>query len=594
MELDERQRRALRLGIRHYIRQFWMDKRFTLSSILFSGFGNILVFYVPPLVVGKFLQKYSGQPIPDLSVILPYLLAFSGFWLVGEVFWRLAFHTMIRAEIRAIGRLYKDGLRQLLDKDLSFFHENFAGSLTKRTIAYAKNYEGIFDTFVFNVTASFIPLIFVFYVLWQFSPFIAIGLVLWVISVAFFIAPFIKRRSKMVAVREIASNKLSGYIADVYTNIDAVRTYGREDFEMSRHELNTDDLMKKSKQSWDYNNQRIDVLVSPIFVLTNLFGLIFAILIAKKTGTSIETVFVTFSYYSLFTRVMWEFNNIYRRMESGFSEVTQYAELLLEEPKVTDIAKPLPIKVKTGSLEFKDVTFQYQENKKDELFENLNLSIKSGEKIGLVGHSGGGKSTLVKLILRLMDINGGQILIDGQDISKVRQRELRRHIAYVPQDPVMFHRSISDNIRYGKLSANEDEIAKAANDSHSSEFIKELPEKYETLIGERGVKLSGGQRQRVAIARAMLKNAPILLLDEATSALDSESEKYIQDALWKLMENKTAIVIAHRLSTIQRMDRIIVMENGEIVEEGNHKELLEQKGIYAELWKHQSGGFLED
>jgi ATP-binding cassette subfamily B protein len=193
-----------------------------------------------------------------------------------------------------------------------------------------------------------------------------------------------------------------------------------------------------------------------------------------------------------------------------------------------------------------------------------------------------------------MDVQGGSINIDGQDISKIRQTDLRSHIAYVSQEPILFHRSLAENIGYGDMSASQKVIESVAKMAHAHEFISKLPQGYETLVGERGVKLSGGQRQRVAIARAMLKNAPILVLDEATSALDSESELLIQDALWKLMENRTAIVIAHRLSTIQKMDRILVMDEGRVVEEGSHKDLLRQNGVYARLWAHQSGGFIED
>jgi ATP-binding cassette subfamily B protein len=221
--------------------------------------------------------------------------------------------------------------------------------------------------------------------------------------------------------------------------------------------------------------------------------------------------------------------------------------------------------------------------------------VRPGEKIGLVGHSGSGKTTFTRLLLRFSDIDSGEILIDGQNIARITQDDLRKSIAYVPQEPIMFHRSLRENILYGRQDASEEDVLKAAQDAHADEFIAELPNGYDTLVGERGIKLSGGQRQRIAIARAMIKNAPIILLDEATSALDSESEILIQDALWKLMKGRTAIVIAHRLSTVQKMDRIVVMDSGNIVEEGTHKELVHQEaGIYAKLWAHQSGGFIED
>jgi ATP-binding cassette subfamily B protein len=248
-----------------------------------------------------------------------------------------------------------------------------------------------------------------------------------------------------------------------------------------------------------------------------------------------------------------------------------------------------------GDIRLVDVNFRYEEGGNKPLFHALNLVIKPGEQVGLVGHSGGGKSSLVKLLSRFMDIDSGQILIDGQDITQITQRSLRERIAYVPQDPLLFHRSLIENIRYGRPEASDEEVFAVAKLAHADDFINSLPKGYDTLVGERGVKLSGGQRQRVAIARAMLKNAPILVLDEATSALDSESEVLIQDALWKLMEGRTAIVIAHRLSTIQRMDRIIVMEDGAVIEQGSHKDLLRlEGGTYARLWAHQSGGFLED
>jgi ATP-binding cassette subfamily B protein len=246
--------------------------------------------------------------------------------------------------------------------------------------------------------------------------------------------------------------------------------------------------------------------------------------------------------------------------------------------------------VKNGAVDFQNVGFHYNHDTK--IFHGFNLKVRPGEKLALVGPSGGGKSTVIKLLFRFKDIQEGRILIDGQDICQVTQDSLRQAVALVPQDPILFHRSLMDNIRYGRPEATDEEVYAAAKAAHAHEFISKLPEGYKTFVGERGVKLSGGERQRVAIARAILKNAQILVLDEATSSLDSESEYYIQDALNNLMKNKTTIVIAHRLSTIREMDRIIVMEDGQVKEEGTHDELLSiDEGLYQRLWNRQVHGF---
>jgi ATP-binding cassette subfamily B protein len=256
-----------------------------------------------------------------------------------------------------------------------------------------------------------------------------------------------------------------------------------------------------------------------------------------------------------------------------------------------DVPNPSTFTPIAHGIEMKNVSFRYSAAQ-PRLFRNFSLAIKAGSKVGLVGRSGGGKTTITRLLLRFADIEGGDILLGGQRIDQISQSDLRSAIAYVPQDPAMFHRSIADNIRIGKPGATDIEVHEAARLAHASEFIEALPEGFNTLVGERGVKLSGGQRQRVAIARAILKNAPILILDEATSSLDSESEGLIQDALWTLMAGRTAIVIAHRLSTVKRMDELIVLDRGEIAERGSHETLLNHGGIYAALWTHQSGGFL--
>jgi ATP-binding cassette subfamily B protein len=310
--------------------------------------------------------------------------------------------------------------------------------------------------------------------------------------------------------------------------------------------------------------------------------------------TNASLLYLLISYTQNITNQLWQFSRIVRNVNRSLGDSVEMTEILGLQPDVQDPKQPEPIAIRRGEVKLSNVTFLYPENKQTPLFTDLNLKIKPGEKVGLVGPSGGGKTTITKLLLRFMDIEAGTISIDGQDITTVRQSDLRSRIAYVSQEPILFHRSLAENIGYGDLQASRQAIEATSKMANAHEFISELPHGYETMVGERGVKLSGGQRQRVAIARAMLKNAPILVLDEATSALDSESEVLIQDALWKLMEGRTAIVIAHRLSTIQKMDRIIVLDGGQIVEQGSHKDLLHANGTYAKLWAHQSGGFMED
>lgn len=585
---------ATKLAARHYWEQIKHDWKLATPAFLLPAIGTVLVFYVPTLIVAKILTRFDNGFSGDLSQFLPYILLFTLLWGLGEILWRAGIYFLIKAQTRGSERLYHQAMDLLLEKDLAFFHNNFAGALTKRVTSYAFKYLDLMDTLAFNVFASYLPIIFVIIVLAQFSLWLVLALLGLMGLTGYLIVPLIKRRQKLVAAREAAGTRTSGYIADILSNIDTVKAFANEEHEKKVYHQRVDDLVTKARRSWDYQNFRIDAATSPFFVMINVVGLILALYISRHSNLSLEVVFITFNYFAGATRTLWEFNHVYRNVEWAITEGAQFTELILDEPEVTDPITPKPFKITEGEIEMRQVNFRYEEDGDSQLFNNFNLKIKPGEKVALVGHSGGGKSTVTRLLMRFMDIDGGEILIDGQNIAEVKQNDLRSKIAYVPQEPAMFHRSLADNIRYGRLNASDAQVRKAAREAHAEEFINQLPKGYTTLVGERGVKLSGGQRQRIAIARAMIKNAPILILDEATSALDSESEVLIQDALWKLMEGRTVIVIAHRLSTIAKMDRIIVLEDGEIAEEGNHKQLLKKGGIYSSLWAHQSGGFIEE
>jgi len=581
---------ALRLVLRRYYAQVRRWKGYAVPALLLPAVGDVLTIYAPPLVVARLLARFAQREQVTFPEFIPYLAAFAGLWIAGQIVWRVAVAMIIRAELRGLEALYVEAMDELLAKDLAFFHNNYAGSLTKRALGFARRFEDVFDVAAFQISAAFLPLAFAAVVLWSYSPSLILVLAAMLTVTCAMIVPLIRRRRDLVDIREAASNVVAGHLADSIANAETVRAFAREADEARMHAANVLDYGRKTQHSWDYQNTRVDLVASPMFVLTNLAGLAVA-LGAARTGADMEAVFITFSYYTTATRVMWEFNRIYRNLEGALTDAAQFAELLLDPPEVTDAASPLAFAPSDSGVKFRKIGFRYSASQ-PLLFEQFSLTIEPGTRLGLVGRSGGGKTTLTRLLLRFADIEQGEILIGGQPIERVPQAELRRTIAYVPQDPAMFHRSIADNIRVGRPGASDAAVREAARLAHAAEFIEALPNGYATLVGERGVKLSGGQRQRVAIARAILKDAPILVLDEATSSLDSESELLIQDALWTLMSRRTAIVIAHRLSTVRRMDRLVILERGRIAEEGSHDALLAQGGIYATLWAHQSGGFL--
>lgn len=547
--------------------------------------------FIGPYVISQLLNQLQAGSITLASSVGPILL-YGAAQLYGQIIgWRINLFLMWTMETAAQQDLYQRIFSALTEQSLTFHSDRFGGALVSQTTKLIGSFERFWDTLVFQVTPSVTSVIAATIILsfffWQYAAFLL------VVSLIFATAVIIGSRFLATYNREEAqaSTATNAYVADAITNVMTIKSHGHEDNEL--HELTNRAVYWRSKSLASMRGfLTVSTVYSILLATLNVGALIGAIWASEHHLISLGTVYLCLSYTLVVGRQLWEINGIMRSYNRVIGDAHDMTEILSLTPAVINTSTKT-LTVTKGSIEFKDVTFVHS-GSDESLFETFSLSVKAGEQIGLVGHSGSGKTTLTKLLLRFTDIESGSILIDGQDISEVTQESLRKNIAYVPQEPMLFHRSLRENIAYGKPGANDEEILTAAKQANALEFIDKLPHGLDTMVGERGVKLSGGQRQRIVIARAILKNAPILLLDEATSALDSESEQLIQDALEKLMKGRTSIVIAHRLSTIAKLDRIVVLEDGSIKEQGSHKQLLDKGGMYTKLWSHQSGGFIDE
>jgi ATP-binding cassette, subfamily B, bacterial len=571
-----------------------------LAACLVSIPLSILTFrFLPPIFIARILENMSaGRFVTgDLWGSFGHDLAWyiGAIVLGGVIMWRVAVFFIWQLEMRVTQDIHRHIFRHLMSMDSGFHANRFGGSMVSQTNKFAGAYVRLQDTTAFQTIGTIVSLIFSAAILYGRAPWVALFLVVYSLLFAV-IAVKITSHIRELRTREAAaSNRQTGFLADAITNIMAVKSFAGSAYERLRYKRATQAVRDTTHQLM-WASLKKDAVFSVSITGMSIAALLIALVGAVYFEANVGTVFLVVTYASIINQNLWDFSqSTLSNINRALGDAKDMTEILQLKPKVKDPTKPLPVTISRGDIRFEGIDFRYPDAANDDhLFKDLDLHIKPGEKVGLVGHSGGGKTTVTKLLLRFMDIQKGVIRIDGHDIAAMSQDDLRRGISYVPQEPLLFHRSLAKNIAYADPEASRQQIEAVAKMAHAHEFITGLSDGYDTLVGERGVKLSGGQRQRVVIARAMLKNAPILILDEATSALDSESETLIQDALWKLMQNRTAIIIAHRLSTIQKMDRIIVMNEGSIAEEGTHRELIRKNGAYANLWRHQSGGFLEE
>lgn len=547
-------------------------------------------------VLIPFAVAYGLQAIitRNFEQVDKYAYAVVGFALLYCILWGLGGWAVIKGAVVYQTYIQRAVFSNYLEKDYEFLNNTYLGSLsaqaTKLREALTEYDQLLFNGFTRQIIIVVVSIGIIGYQSWLLAV-ITIGTMAIVLSFTIIVT---KWRIKYRRMLSEASNEVSGVIGDSLGHATTVKSFAAESFEIKRLDKVWQKFIKAQYWSW-MTSIPADLGRMFLAAIATFLLLIFTAHLYEQNKVPIAIVILVQLYVVRLVIATRDIAEYIRQYESVMSTAHQSMKTMLIKPAVLDKPKVTKLPKRFSSnVTFDNVTFRYSDAaNKITAVKNFSLEIKPGEKVGLVGYSGSGKTTLTKLLLRFMDVTKGSINISGIDVRDVAQTDLRRHIAYVPQEPLLFHRSINENIAYGRPSAKQKDIVKVARAAYVNEFVRELNNGYDTLVGERGVKLSGGQRQRVAIARALLKDAPILVLDEATSSLDSQSEKYIQKGLWKLMQGRTALVIAHRLSTIQRMDRIVVMDKGKVVQVGTHQQLLkDKKGIYSQLWAHQSGGYI--
>ncbi len=569
-------------------------RKWAFFALMILTIIECIVGIIVPLYFKKFFDVLSTttNPAQSKNILVGVLVSIAVLEVARWAVWRLAMVINTPFQTKTIADLANRCFTYLHKHSFAYFNNNFVGSLVKRVNWFTRAFEPIMDKLLWNIVPLLTRISAIIFVLSQRSIVLTVAIIVWTVVFLFFNWIFTSYKIKYDVQRNEAESASTALLADTITNNSNVKLFVGYSREVSSFKKANEVVRKLRSFTWNLDNI-FDGIQGLFVILLEVGAFYLAINLWEQGTVSIGDFVLLQTYLIVIFENVWNFGRVIRHFYSDLADASEMTGILTMPHDIVDNADAKKLIISKGEIVFDAVDFNYNETRK--IIEKMNICIAPHEKVALVGPSGAGKSTIVKLLLRMHDITAGSIRIDGQKITSVTQESVWQAISLVPQDPILFHRSLMDNIRYGKPNATDEEVIAAAKLAHCHEFIQEFQDTYETFVGERGVKLSGGERQRVAIARAILRNAPILILDEATSSLDSESEHLIQDALNTLMKNKTVIVIAHRLSTIMEMDRILVINHGTVVEEGTHAHLLEvPNGMYAQLWKRQAGGFMSD
>lgn len=581
--------------ILHYylppIKKHWVV--FVSIFVLYGG-GVILSDILRPFIYKNLIDTitlHTASPENAAHRLFFLIAILGGMIALYNVFYRVSDFLMTDFQSKALKETADMTFQKIHRHSYGFFTNNFAGAIVAKAKRFVRAFENLHDETVYSLFFNALRIGGIFIALLLIAPLlIALIFLVWCFLYVGVTTFFIRRKISRDLALANADSAVTASFADTITNAITVKMFSAFWNEMKKFMGITEDEMRKRNAAWYFQNWMF-LAQATLIGLLEFFSMFVAVKLWISGTITAGTVVLVQVYVASIFGYLWHLGQSFTKIVQSFTDAQEMVDIFEKELDVADPRKPEICRMTKGHIIFDAISFSYEGG--TPIFENFSLDIAHGAKVGIVGRSGVGKSTITKLLLRFADVQSGAITIDGQNIRAVAQDDLRSRIAYVPQDPIMFHRTLRENILYGNPTATTQQVVDAARKAHAHEFITNLPHGYDTLVGERGIKLSGGERQRIAIARAILKNAPVLILDEATSSLDSESEQHIKEALDVLMRERTTIVIAHRLSTIQKMDRIVVFENGTIAESGTHAQLLARKGPYYAFWQHQTNGFIE-